>query len=142
MKILDKSLEIAKALFPEGYKARSRYRAFHFSFIWKRGTLLSVGQNEVDTPNSKMVKFGRKFGVEYFREHPYIHAEIDAIARLWGRVELDNSMSVVVIRLNRDLSLKESRPCPNCTKVLTRLGLTTKLWHSTEQGIIRWTAKT
>lgn len=135
MKIINKSVEIAKAMFPAEYDSRQGYQAFHFCFIWKRTNLLSVGVNDVDRMNGRMVTFAQKFNVPVL--WPYMHAEIDAVAKLWGRYHVDHSLKVVVLRLNKELKLRDSRPCKICMPILSQLGLTNKLWYSVNNKIVR-----
>ena len=135
MKILDRSLEMSHSLLPGEYNSRVKYRTYHFSFIWRRNKLLATGINgTVESP--KCVKMGQTFNSSYFKEYPYVHAEIDAISKLWGRTNICSSLSMVVIRLNIRGELMESRPCQHCMPVLAKLGLTKKLFYSSKGRIV------
>lgn len=136
MKILDRSLELANSLLPLEYSNRSGYRTYHFAFIWKRNKLLATGINGIDE-SPKCVKMGQTFNSQYMQEFPYVHAEIDAISKLWGRTQITGNLSMVVIRLNKRRELMESRPCQHCMPVLAKLGLTNKLYYSSGGEIVR-----
>lgn len=138
MKFLDKSVEMAEAMFPAEYDNRDGYQSFHFCFIWKRNKLLSVGVNDVNRENGRVLTFAQKFNVPVL--WPYMHAEINAISKLWGRHIIDQSLKTVVIRINKHFHLKNSKPCENCMPIMEKLGMTNKLWYSTNHGIVRFSA--
>lgn len=129
---------MSRAMFPNQYKMSSQYQSYHFCFIWKRNTLLSVGTNNVEQENGRVIFFANKFKVPEMKRFPYIHAEIDAISKLWGRHHIDSSLKTVVIRINKDYDIRNSKPCDRCNSVLNQLGLTKKLWHSTDKQIVKW----
>jgi len=133
MKILGKSIEIAYMLFPSVYEERKRYRTFHFAFLWQRSKLLAIGQNVTDVPNAKALKFARHFNVPHFKNFAYLHAEVDAISKLWGRVYVDSSIKLVVLRINKHGQLQMSKPCKSCQTILDALGID-KVWFSNENG--------
>jgi deoxycytidylate deaminase len=135
VKILDRSLEMSHSLLPMEYNNRSGYRTYHFSFIWRRNKLLATGINGV-SQSPKCVKMGQTFNSQYMQEYPYVHAEIDAISKLWGRIEITGSLAMVVIRLNKYGKLMESRPCQHCMPVLAKLGLTKKLYYSSSGDMV------
>jgi len=132
MKILDKSVLIARSLFPNLYSQKQKYRTFHFSFAWKRNKLLSIGINDPDKVSHKALKFARLFNNSRQIKYPYLHAEIDMISKLWGKCDL-GSIKVVVIRLNRSGDLQNSKPCANCSAVLNALGVE-NIWWSNSTG--------
>lgn len=131
MKILDKSVQLSRELFPLAYSGKTRYRQFHFAFAFHRNKLLAIGQNTYGKEMAKAIKFSTKLGsVEKFREGQ-LHAEVDVISRLWGRTYIDSRLRLVVIRINSRGELCNSRPCNNCMTVIESLGIN-KIWFSTE----------
>ena len=136
MKIINQSLDIAQSCFKQEYDSRSGYQTFHFAFIWKRSCLLSIGKNNLNNENPKALMFAEKFNVPDLVQWPYMHAEIDAVSKLWGKYHIDRSLKMVVIRLNRDFLLRNSKPCSKCQMILHPLGLTKRMWHSTNNGVI------
>lgn len=109
-----KSVDIAYSLTP-------KCRNDHFAFIWKRNRLISIGRNDPINQNKKALDFGVRFKVQHFVNFPFLHAEIDAIRKVWGRHKLDSSYTLVSIRLNN--GIKNAKPCINCNTVLQALGL-------------------
>lgn len=132
-KIVDKSLEISKDLFPVVYSNKKKYGCFHFAFIYRRNTLLSIGQNSYE-PNNKALALANRFGLNKIKKHPYLHAEMSAISKIWGREYIDNTMKMVVIRLNKNFELQNSKPCKSCSTVIKALGVE-RIWYSTVKGI-------
>jgi deoxycytidylate deaminase len=137
MNKVDKSIQLATQLFPAAYNARGSYQSFHFAFLYKRNTLISIGQNDTQQESAKAKKFANKFRVEKTKKYPYIHSEIDAISKVWGKQYIDNSYSMVIIRLNKSLDLQMNKPCQSCTKVLKALGLS-KVWWSDKEGNVQY----
>lgn len=134
-KIVEKSIKTAIELFPSTYAQRSRYRTFHFCFVYRRNTLLTIGINNPEKENAKAKKFAERFGTEVQKNYRYVHSEVDAVSRLWSRVYIDNSLTFIVLRLNKNLDLKNSRPCPSCTKILRALDVTKVYWSDKNSDI-------
>jgi hypothetical protein len=118
MKIFDSSIRIATKL---NVYADKTHR--HFAFIYVRNKLLSIGQNDMETTSAKAYRFGRRFGAEKTITFPFLHAEIDAIAKLWGNTHIGPKMSLVSLRLNKKNELMISKPCKSCTNILEPLGI-------------------
>lgn len=93
----------------------------HFAFIFKKNKLLSIGQNDPTSTNAKSTKLAKRFGAKKPLIYPYIHAEIDAISKLWGKLYIDKIFTLVSIRLNRHGELRISKPCKDCQIVLKGL---------------------
>ena len=133
-KSISKSIEIALSLFPETYSQKQGYRTFHFAFGWKKNELLAIGQNHPNKPSGKALRFARMFKTHETIAYPYLHAEIDLISRLWGKIHIDNNVRIVVIRLNRTGQLQNSKPCKSCRTVLDALSVE-DVWWSTKEGV-------
>lgn len=118
MSKFDRSIEISKKLFPMVEKIPGRYRTFHFAFIWQRNNLLSVGINDPYNVNAKAIYFASLFNINHFGT---LHAEIDAISKLWGKIQIGKKHDMIVIRLNKWGELGRSDPCNKCSKVLSNL---------------------
>lgn len=93
----------------------------HFAFIYRKNKLLSIGQNDPTSTNAKSRKLAKRFGAKKPLVYPYIHAEIDVISKLWGRLYIDKIFTLVSIRLNRHGELRISKPCKDCQIVLSSL---------------------
>jgi hypothetical protein len=120
VKILDKSIKLATQLFPTENKNH------HFSFIYRRNKLLSIGQNGGMSP--KVLYFANKFSVPLFRKYPYIHSEVDAISKIFGKIYIDSKLTMVNIRIGSG-GMMLSKPCVKCQEIIEAVGL--KVIYST-----------
>ena len=137
-KIIQQSIKLANELFSESYDTTGRYRAYHFSFLYERNKLLSIGQNNYEM-NAKALKFAKKFGVYGKIEHCTLHSEISCIARLWGRVRVGPNLTLVNLRISKKYNLCNSRPCSDCFKVLQALDIHKIYYSDSEGNIVKWT---
>ena len=134
-KNIDKSAQIACQLFPERYENKRRYQMFHYAFLWKKNRLISIGQNSVDKPCAKDLYFAKRFNTKRRIKFPYIHAEVNAIQKLWGKVQIDSSFSLVSLRMSRGCILRNAKPCRDCRSILSALGIE-DIWWSNKSGEI------
>ncbi len=116
LRIIDTSIKIATKL---NVYAEKSHR--HFAFLFLRNKLLSIGQNNMATTSGVAHKFGKRFGGKP-PEFPFLHAEIDAIAKLWGETYVSKRMRLVSLRLDKHGEILVSKPCKNCSLVLDVLG--------------------
>lgn len=131
MKFLDKALEISYQLAPF-----SNEKYVHTCFLFNRNKLIAMGQNNSEKVNAKAYYFGKRFNVPQFVEHAFRHAEIDCIARLWGKRMITGKETLVVLRVGKSGRLLPSLPCKNCRIVLNALGFT-EVYHSIFGTIIK-----
>lgn len=132
MSIIEQSFDIALSLLPKAKNARnSKNKFFHFAFGFKKSRLLAIGQNNPEKTHPQALMLAKRFNTD--TEHPYLHAETDLISRLWGKHYIDNSLKMVVVRLNKHGQLRCSKPCDKCTQIIEALGIT-KVWWSDNDG--------
>lgn len=132
MNIIDQSLDIALTLLPKAkHERQTKNKFFHFAFGFKKNKLLAIGQNNPEKTHPQALILAKRFNTHI--QHPYLHAETDLISRLWGKYYIDNSLKIVVIRLNKRGELRRSKPCEKCSKILKSLGIY-KIWWSEDNG--------
>jgi hypothetical protein len=132
MNIVHESLDIALALLPKAKKVRTtKNKFFHFAFGYKKNKLLAIGQNNPEKTHTQALLLAKRFNVD--TDYPYLHAETDLISRLWGKYYIDETLKVVVIRLNKRGQLRHSKPCEKCDHILKALGIE-KIWWSIDNG--------
>ena len=135
MNIIDQSLDIALSLLPKAKQERNtKNKFFHFAFGYRKNKLLAIGQNNPEKTHTQAVMLARRFNTEL--EHPFLHAETDLISRLWGKYYIDNSLRMVIIRLNKRVELRCSRPCERCDQIIKSLGIK-KVWWSDINGFCK-----
>ena len=132
MSILTKSHSIAKSLLPTAMDGREgKNKFFHFCFGFHKNKLIAIGQNDPEKTHTRAYKLRRRFNQN--ADYPFIHAEIDMLSKLWGKVYIDSRLKVVVIRLNKQGELRNSKPCKRCASIINALGIN-KVWWSTDYG--------
>jgi len=131
---INRSLSIAKKMFGSEYNS-GRYQTYHFAFIFQKNKLISTGINNPIKPNAKASYFGYKFGIKKYQKYSFLHAEIDAIAKCWGKTYLDKSYSMIIIRINSYGEIKNSKPCDDCSYILDSLNII-DIWWSNNFGEI------
>jgi hypothetical protein len=134
MKIIDKSIKMAYKLFPEFVEQKSHNTNFHLAFGYCRSKLIRIGYNDY-SPSNKAKRLGELFNIQHTKKWPYIHAEADLISKLLGWYHIDNSLKIVVIRLNRLYKMQMSKPCPHCTSLLKALNVKHVYWSDREGKI-------
>lgn len=130
MQILEKSLKLANSLYRTTQKPH--YQQKHFTFLFIRNKLVSVGQNNYRESNVA-AKFAHYFNVPQKKKFPTVHSEVDAISRLWGKTYVDKRIRLVNVRILKDGQLGFSRPCSDCKLVLDSLGIQ-DIFYSTTEG--------
>lgn len=129
-KIFKKSLLIAYSLF----RPNRIQQNYHFSFGFAGNKIIGIGQNEPFRPDSKALRIAKRFGNMHFQSFPFLHAETDLIARLWGKHYIDKKLTLVNVRLNKKGKLMKSKPCNNCQQILDALGITKIYWTNQQNS--------
>ncbi len=127
-KLGNRLIEIAKAMKTQ----KSTGRAFHVTAITKGKKILCLGWNNYLKGHS-IKRFGkyenwRKLPNEYL---PCRHGETDAIIK-FGETDLSN-YTVINVRVSNNNEIKLSKPCPNCTRVLSEINCR-RVFYSTNEG--------
>lgn len=128
-RILRRAIEIAKALCPQNWD--DDLKSFHAAFIVKKSRIIKIGWNKKKTnPNSLrhpyINKSGRKINV-------YTHAELDAVLKM-GRDDLSDC-EIVVIRIDGQGKLNNSKPCNGCAHLLRQVNIKNIYYSTSEQNI-------
>jgi len=132
MNIIDQSMDIALSLLPKAKKSRSsRNKFFHFAFGYHKNKLIGIGQNNPEKTHTKALVLAKRFNIH--SDHPYLHAETDLISKLWGKHYIDETLKMVIIRLNKRGQLRNSKPCEKCDIILKALDIN-RIWWSTDYG--------
>ena len=135
MKIVDKSICLAHKLFPKVYVEKKLNSNFHFAFGFHGKKLIGIGINDYAL-NNKALKLAKRFNIEEKKQWPTLHAETDLISQLFGRYHIDNSLTIIAVRLNRFHKLQMSKPCSSCSSVLKALNVSNVYW-SDQNGEIQ-----
>jgi hypothetical protein len=132
MNIVDQSFEIALSLLPKAKMNRNtKNKFFHFAFGYKKNKLLAIGQNNPEKTHTQALILSQRFKID--NDYPYLHAETDLISRLWGKHYIDNTLKMVIVRLNKRGQLRCSKPCEKCEQIINALDIK-KVWWSIDNG--------
>ncbi len=129
MTIQEKSLKLAYQLFKE---SKSRKEQNHFTFLYERNKLISVGFNTYEM-RSKALKFANLFNIENKKKWPTLHSECDAISKCWGKYYLDKRIRLINVRIIRNGNLGMSAPCRDCKTLLDAIGIQ-DIWYTNSNG--------
>ena len=101
---------------------------------YKHAAALIYKENIYSTGFNKFLKV-KSFQINKEKSIYYktIHAEINAICQI--PKHLAKGKDILVIRINKNLDLKNSRPCNHCIEKLLKIGIR-KVHYSNEFGII------
>lgn len=114
-----KIVEISQAL---AGKYPYEKRCKHFTFIYEKNKLISIGINSPKT-HPKNLKFN------YINKQNHkiseiigTHSEMNAVIKLPPKNEFQN-LTLINTRINRNGELDYCKPCNGCTDMIFRLGI-------------------
>lgn len=123
-----KTTEISYALL----KKHGNYRCKHFSFIFHKNRLLSIGINNPTKTHPKNLEIGffSRSG-DNISHTVGVHSELSAILRL-GEEDC-SKYTLVNTRINRNNQLDLSKPCKSCLNLVKQLNFK-KIFYSTNDN--------
>lgn len=121
-RLLRKAEEIAFAMCPLHVEMRTA----HVAFLIKNNKICHIGWNRRRTHPIIC-------NHPYHAGNVYLHAEIDAILR--SRKDELYDYKMLVLRVNRENQLCNSKPCPGCQSLLKQFSLS-EVWYSDIEGSI------
>ena len=117
-------IEISKAL----YKP-SPLRTFHTTFIIENKRIVSIGINNIKT-HPLSLKYA------YRDDQRSIHSELSAILKLG--YEDCSDLTFVNVRLTKDLTVANSKPCQGCIDMLKQVGFKKLFYTANENSFIAY----
>ena len=109
-------------------------RCWHYSACFDGTKMICFTQNNPIKTHAGAYRIGENFNLPKYKEHPFYHAESHLISKLLDKYNtIDPNWSVVVMRINRKGLILGSKPCKNCSKLLSAVGLT-NVYYSTDDG--------
>lgn len=107
-------------------------KAIESIVYYKHAAALISGDTVYSSGTNKFIKQIKNNNQIYYRT---MHAEITVFERLPKKKV--RGMDILVIRINKHLALRNSRPCNQCIDKLSKLGIR-KVYYSNEEGQIVW----
>jgi deoxycytidylate deaminase len=105
--------------------------SFHYAFAIKNNKIIAWGKNNETSGSKFALKIGHMWNIEKWKNYPYLHAECDVLSKL-NLSKIDDSISVLSLRINRHGKFRIAKPCPNCEKALKMANVKTILWSETD----------
>lgn len=134
-KLTEKAFQLSLELFDRVFDEDSRKTQYHFSFLFLRNKVISIGLNDYEI-SAKSLYFAERFNVPQKKKWPSLHSEIDAISKLWGKYPVGPRLKLVNIRFLKSGLPGMAKPCSDCSEVLKALGINEIYW-STNDGFNR-----
>ena len=130
MKIINKTIRKAY----NNWNPCKEIRCYHFSAAFDGTKLICFTKNNPIKTHAGAYRLGEDFNLEKYKEFPYYHSESRLISKLLDKYNtIDPNWSVVVLRINRKGLILGSKPCKNCDKLLSAVGLS-EVYYSTDDG--------
>ena len=130
MKIINKTIRKAY----QHWTPSRLIRCYHYACAFDGNKMICFTKNNPIKTNAGAYRIGEDFNLPKYKEFPFYHAESHLISKLLNKYNtIDPAWKIVVMRLNRQGYILGSKPCENCNKLLTAVGLTDVL-YSTDCG--------
>jgi hypothetical protein len=125
MKILKTAIKLSY----ERFVPNQFQRRYHFAIAFDGNKPICISQNNPIKVNAKAFKMGQRFNIQTYKEFPFVHAESHLISKLLDRYNtVHSNWSIIVVRIGRDGRMRLSKPCENCAKILSAVGLNDVYW--------------
>lgn len=130
MKIISKTIRKAY----QNWSPCKEVRCYHYSAAFDGTKMICFTQNNPIKTHAGAYRIGTDFNLPKYKEHPFYHAESHLISKLLDRYNtIDPNWSIVVMRINRKGLILGSKPCENCGKLLSAVGLS-DIYYSNDNG--------
>lgn len=130
MKIIHKTIRKAYS----NWSPRKEIRCYHYAACFDGTKLICFTQNNPVKTHAGAYRIGEDFNLPKYKEFPYYHSESHLVSKLLDRYNtIDPNWSVVVMRINRRGLILGSKPCENCDKLLSAVGLS-DIYYSDDNG--------
>lgn len=127
MSIFEKSVEIASAMYPNDFGDR---RCFHVSFLYNKNKLICCAENSAKTSPRNRYNSKWDLGIKGMCSElrVFLMAKNKFENLDWARTTLVN------IRIGKDGTIKNSRPCASCRSLIVGYLGMKKIFFSNDLG--------
>lgn len=118
-------------------------RCRHFSFIFNKKKLISIGYNTQKTHPSNLIhkKYSSITG-EDISEHKHTCSEFNAILKLKNLTNVNTKKCTLInLRFNRNKRLDFAAPCMSCTSLLNFYEFKKVLWTDSKGNYVENTTR-
>jgi hypothetical protein len=130
MKIIQKTIRKAY----QNWNPTKKIRCYHYCAAFDGTKLIAFTKNNPIKTHTGAYRIGEDFNLPKYKEFPYYHSESRLISQLLDRYNtIDPNWTICVLRINRKGLILGSKPCENCGKLLSAVGLN-DIYYSTDDG--------
>ena len=130
MKIINKTIRKAYA----NWNPSPLIRCYHYAAAFQGNKMICFTKNNPIKTNTRAYRIGEQFNLPKYIEYPYVHAESHLISKLLDQYNtIRSDWALCVLRINRKGLILGSKPCENCNKLLSAVGLK-DIYYSTDGG--------
>ena len=130
MKIIQKTIRKAY----QNWTPCKEIRCWHYCAAFDGTKMICFSPNNTLKTHTGAYRIGEDFNLPKYKEHPFYHAESHLISKLLDRYNtIDPNWTICVLRINRKGLILGSKPCENCSKLLSAVGLS-DIYYSTDDG--------
>jgi tRNA(Arg) A34 adenosine deaminase TadA len=130
MKIIQKTIRKAY----NSWNPNRLVRCYHYCAAFDGGRMICFAQNNPIKTHAAAYRIGEDFNLPKYKEFPFFHSESRLIDKLLNKYNtIDSSWKIVVMRINRCGLILGSKPCENCSKLLSAVGLN-EVYYSNDDG--------
>jgi hypothetical protein len=130
VKIIHKTIKKAY----DNWNPNALIRCYHYAAAFDGTRMIEFAQNNPIKMSTKAFRIGKRFNIPKYLEYPYVHSESHLISKLLDRYNsIDPNWSICVLRINRQGLILGSKPCVNCSKLLSAVGLN-EVYYSDDNG--------
>jgi hypothetical protein len=96
--------------------------------------MICFTRNSPIKSHTNAYRLGKNYNLPQYTKHPFYHAESHLVSKLLDKYNtIDPNWSIVVLRINRQGIILGSKPCENCNKLLSAVGLDI-IYYSNDNG--------
>ena len=130
MKIINKTIRKAYS----NWTPNPLVRCYHYAAAFEGNKMICFTKNNPIKTHARAYRIGEQFNLPKYIEYPYVHAESHLISKLLDKYNtVRSNWTLCVLRINRRGLILGSKPCQNCTKLLSAVGLG-DIFYSLDSG--------
>ena len=127
MKIIQKTIRKAY----NSWNPTRLIRCYHYAAAFDGNKMICFTKNNPVKTHARAYRIGERFNLPKYKDYPFVHAESHLVSKLLDSYNtIDPNWSIVVVRINRKGIVLGSKPCENCHKILSALGLNNVYWST------------
>lgn len=105
----------------------------HYTFLFEGVKLINYGVNYT------IKKISPQRMTKYRIQNVNVHSETNCLYQINLNNLTFSQIIIINFRVNKSGDYLQSAPCERCQSFISKIGLSSKLWHTTQQNeIVKW----